>query len=473
LQRLFPDADTDIGEVSLISGDFGNHVFRRRTLSTKSLDAVPPSLSDYVQVCSTATARVTEPRNGESEVVRRYVGFTRGRLAERTVPVAKFLDFDAWLNQIAKQLKKKNVAGSEALHRFALPTKFSTSATDEHILFDIVSEELDHSAFVPTVTGLAEDKLWRIKAGHFVGEIDNKQFEATIRYDENRNRYHIDSADLQRITIREPDRPARPFNRFLNDEQSFRILRSDNSFYTEGKFFKPNALPWRGGGSRLNIVTPVIACPALQGAISEKGDLTGWAASSVFGAIADPQQVFAAANLQPDTVICYDITKPTEIADFFAVSYANHRVVMIHAKKSKIGSRMSASAFYDVCSQAVRYLGFFNPNDSRSRITAAQLDQTWSPDASMYQPRNRTIINTNGFATSTKIASHFENAVRDPIFTREVWIVMGNGLSRSAFEKAMNKSNPLANERELALLLQATWSAVAAVGATLRVICPP
>ena len=115
LERLLPNGQTEIGEVSLISGDFGNHVFRRRTLSTKSLDLVPPSLSDYVQVCSTATGRITETRNGESELTRRYIGFTRGRLAERTLPVVDFNDFDLWLEALSKKLKDRTTAGSEAL----------------------------------------------------------------------------------------------------------------------------------------------------------------------------------------------------------------------------------------------------------------------------------------------------------------------------------------------------------------------
>ena len=47
------------------------------------------------------------------------------------------------------------------------------------------------------------------------------------------------------------------------------------------------------------------------------------------------------------------------ISCIFFRSYAQHRIAMIHAKKATVGSKMSASAFYDVCSQAVRYLGFF------------------------------------------------------------------------------------------------------------------
>ena len=74
----------------------------------------------------------------------------------------------------------------------------------------------------------------------------------SLTYDAKRNRYLIDSSDLEQITVHGPGRPARPLNRYLNEEQTFRsYTRSDNSFYSEGKFFKPNALPWRGGGSRL------------------------------------------------------------------------------------------------------------------------------------------------------------------------------------------------------------------------------
>ena len=55
LQRLLPDQHSTIKQISLINGDFGNNAYLRRSLSTQSLELVPPTLSDYAHVCSTAT----------------------------------------------------------------------------------------------------------------------------------------------------------------------------------------------------------------------------------------------------------------------------------------------------------------------------------------------------------------------------------------------------------------------------------
>jgi len=50
---------------------------------------------------------------------------------------------------------------------------------------------------------------------------------------------------------------------------------------------------------------------------------------------------------------------------------------MIHGKNAKEGSSMSASAFHEVCSQAVRYLGFFNPTDTETKLTTQKIADDW------------------------------------------------------------------------------------------------
>src|SRR5690606_19753023 len=115
-----------------------------------------------------------------------------------------------------------------------------------------------------------------------------------------------------------------------------------------------------------------------------------------------------------------------EIADFFGLHEKKKKVVMIHAKKAKEGSKLSASAFHEVCSQAVRYLGFFNPNDLQTKLTEAKIACTWAPDAKKYKERERLVWSPPGI--DAKAASQkFADAISDPTFGREVWLVMGNG----------------------------------------------
>ena len=78
---------------------------------------------------------------------------------------------------------------------------------------------------------------------------------------------------------------------------------------------------------------------------------------------------------RPDTVICYDVTKPTEIADFFAVSYAQHRIAMIHQYREVGGKNVPHPHFTMFVARPFVTSVSFNPNNSRSRITVGQLDR--------------------------------------------------------------------------------------------------
>jgi len=308
-----PDEKTTIKEVSLINGDFGNHAFRRRSVSMDSLQIVPPALSDYVQICSTATGSVKTTASGKDATRRRYLGFTRGRFSERTTPIIEYPEFAAWLEIISDDLNNSSVIGDDTLKRFAKPHKYDGTATPRHILFDITSEALDATNLDGKSPSVADEKLWLVEKGRFHGEIDDKSFEALITYNPESQRFEVESEQLDKVFIRDT---RKVFTKHLNESQNFRILLGTSTVYTQGNFFTPNLLPWRGGGNRFNIQNIVVGCAGLEGVESEKGDITGWSHDSVFGAIYDRSQVFASAKWIPEILVCNDVGNP-EIADFF------------------------------------------------------------------------------------------------------------------------------------------------------------
>jgi len=466
LHRLLPDEKTTIKEVSLVNGDFGNHAFRRRVVSMDSLQVVPPALSDYVQVCSTATGSVKETVLGQDKARRRYLGFTKGRLSERTAPIVEYPEFELWLEAISKDLNDSAVNGDDTLMRFAKPHKYDATEEPRHILFDIASETLDASGLDGAAPTVDADKHWLIEKGKFHGEIDDKPFEAGIVFNPDTQRFDIESDQLDKVFF---GATHQVFTKYLNESQNFRILLGTSSVYTQGNFFTPNLLPWRGGGNRLNIQKIVVGCAGLEGVKSEKGDRTGWSKNSVFGALLDKKQVFTAAKWKPEILVCNDVGSP-EIADFFGLCETTKHIVMIHCKKAKVGSSMSASAFHEVCSQAVRYLGFFNPTDNETKLMTAKIAADWCPDKTIY-PKLKRVVWAKGNPTPAEISKKFKAAIEDPTFNREVWLVMGNGLSQKLFEQAVAKAKPEPNEREISYLFQSTWCAVASVGASLRVFC--
>ena len=471
LVRLLPDQQSTIKEISLINGDFGNTAYQRRYLSTQSLELAPPTLSDYAHVCSTVIGSVRPTGGGKKETRRRYLSFTRGRLSERTTPIISYSAFEKWLAEIAAHLLNSALNGDDSLDRFARPYQFVGTEKPRHILFDIASEALDSSGMPELADVPDPDDLWLVSGGHFVGEIDEQYFEAAVQFNSQTGRFEIESDQLDQVYIVTVDGRRRVFTNYLNDTQEFRILLESSVVYTQGRFFTPNLRPWRGGGSRINIAKIVVGCAGLQGVTSEKGDMTGWSASSVFGAIVDKGKVFHDAGWEPEILVCDDVGAP-EVADFFGLSEATKRIVMIHAKKAPQGSTLSASSFHEVCSQAVRYLGFFNPSDTLTKLTRAKIAGTWCPDAAKYAGRKRLVWAPPGI-TAEDISKKFGLAVSDPTFTREVWLVMGNGLSHAKFVTAVEKTSPRPNEREISYLLQSTWCATASVGASLKVVCMP
>jgi superfamily II DNA or RNA helicase len=468
LHRLLPDEKTTIKEVSLINGDFGNHAFRRRVVSMDSLQVVPPALSDYVQVCSTATGSVVGRVSGKDETRRRYLSFTKGRLSERTTPIIEYAEFESWLEAISKDLNDGAVNGDDTLMRFAKPHKYDPAEEPRHILFDIASEALDATGVDGAVPAVDAEKHWLVANGKFHGEIDGKVFEAKIAFNLDTQRFEVESDQLDKVSIRDT---GKVFTKYLNETQNFRILLGTSSVYTQGNFFTPNLLPWKGGGNRINIQKIVVGCAGLENIISEKGDDTGWKNDSVFGAIHDKRQVFSSAKWTPEILVCNDVGSP-EIADFFALCETTKRIVMIHGKKAREGSSMSASAFHEVCSQAVRYLGFFNPTDNETKLTAKKISDHWCPNAAEH-PKLKRLVWAKGNPTPSEVSKKFKVAIEDPTFSREVWLVMGNGLSQTLFEQAVAKTKPKPNEREISYLFQSTWCAVASVGASLRVFCMP
>jgi len=471
LQRLLPDRRSTIKEISLINGDFGNSAYQRRHLSTQSLELVPPALSDYVHVCSTVIGSVRMTNGAKRDTRRRYVSFTRGRLSERTTPIISYVDFDKWVHDIAAHLGNAALSGDDSLDRFAKPYQFVGTETPRHILFDVASEAIDSSSMPQLAVPPADDDLWLVKNGRFFGEIDERYFQASVAFNSQVRRFEIESDQLDAVSLDTADGRRRIFTNYLNDTQEFRILLDSSVVYTQGRFFTPNLRPWRGGGTRINIEKIVVGCAGLKGITSEKGDTSGWVPSSVFGAIVDKAKVFKDVGWTPEILLCNDVGVP-EMADFFALSDKTKRIVMIHAKKARVGSTLSASSFHEMCSQAVRYLGFFNPSDTQTKLSEAQISGMWSPDPAKYASRQRLIWGPPSL-DARGVSKRFASAISDPTFGREVWLVMGNGLSHAKFIKAVEKTTPKPNEREMSYLLQSTWCSTASVGASLKVICMP
>jgi len=325
----------------------------------------------------------------------------------------------------------------------------------------------------PNPNGDDED-LWEVENGEFSGTIEGTAFDAQITYDAERHRFCIDSADLKLFQIENEDTGvAQSLDLYLNTQQAIRAVQADGVIYAQGRFFAPNVKLWGKGPKRVELLSIIRSVDGLGQTTSEKGEAAppegGWPSDSVFGIITDfDGGIFDSAGWIPDILICNDIA--SEIADFFAITQNPKRLIMIHAKHAKQNLGLSASAFHEICSQAIRYLGFFNPNDTRSKLSAPIIGGKWK-----FQNRecDRLVQNLLGM-TAIEIRDLINRLLRNAFCQREVWLVMGGGLSREALQDVIDDGNrPPPNVIQLLYLLQSTWTTTASVGAALQVFCKP
>jgi hypothetical protein len=110
LQVLFAGRGARLAEVTLLNTDLGRTRIRIRTIRAYSIYDTAPSLADHLQICSTAIGRLGTRWINRS---RLYVGFTRGRISNRSSDDVNFEDYTAWLDDVARALRnptKKQVA---------------------------------------------------------------------------------------------------------------------------------------------------------------------------------------------------------------------------------------------------------------------------------------------------------------------------------------------------------------------------
>jgi hypothetical protein len=89
-------------------------------------------------------------------------------------------------------------------------------------------------------------------------------------------------------------------------------------------------------------------------------------------------------------------------------------------------------------------------------------------DFIVVQPATRRVqLAPRGAAVEEEITS----VVRDPSADREVWIIVGNLLRRTALNQCLRERNPPGNAVQAAYLLLSTISNTAAAGVRLTVYC--
>jgi len=264
----------------------------------------------------------------------------------------------------------------------------------------------------------------------------------------------------------------------VNADQALRIVPADRTtLYAHGSFFKPIIPATRVGSFRLLDV--LYQVPELAAAASEKGTAIvndDWQPNSVFGLIsaltpgsgrAAPEPMSSLLTA-PDLVLCTDLG--TEVADFVITEPG--RIVLIHAKASSDTHLYSASALHDVASQAIKNLPHLQPL-AETRMATTSWTGNWRAPRVAGSTRR---LRHGTFSSGPEIWRHIRSRIAAPDSDREVWLVLGNSLSKNELHAQASRRHPAKPEPEaiqLFSLLQTTWGAVSQLGARLRIFCSP
>jgi hypothetical protein len=269
--------------------------------------------------------------------------------------------------------------------------------------------------------------------------------------------------------------------RYLNRTQSFRVIpATDGYIYTVGQFSRPLIeFGPQYDDSKMGVLGALYAIDELRDIKSEKGKKarthgSGWEHGSLFDFI-DGQAAgtqMASFFSCTEVMVCDDLRD--ESADFILVQCATkdhpERVVYIHAKAKIKASNCSASGLQDVCGQVqknLREVSFFaEPGASKETKWTTAWDGS---------PHTVGVVSERirKQRTKSKPEDDISRATKNPNAAHEVWLVLGNLLSKHTLKNALLKTSPPAYAVQAAYLLFSTITNTAAAAAKLRVFCAP
>jgi Type III restriction enzyme, res subunit len=487
LRKLFVRAPgTRLTHVSTVNANPGADQVRARAMTAVSVEQVAPSFDEHGYVLRTATGYSRRRRGSDEDVngkVRRYIGTESGRVSDLGV---RFVPFDEWAYWTA-ELEMLLDGGRPTLQVFGRWASHASVPRDpnaRNVLLD-VSDVRDRYLTTgdDNVSAGREMELSELCAevndGMFVITANGKPRQVKIEFDPERQKYELSSPDLDRLYYSTDPENGEGLIRYMNRTQSLRVIPATSGyFYTLGEFYKPII---RFGpeydDAKMGVLSSLVSTQELRRPMREKGercrqDGSGWEKGCLFDLIDSLGKGTALAQHFKGTevLVCDDLND--ECADFILVQRATSshrkRVVFIHAKASPEGSDCSAAALQDVCGQAQKNLRevslFADPGPSKK----AKWSRPWNGrphTVGLVRRRIRRRLPSDP-------EEDIRRAVKDPTADREVWLMLGNLLSKNTMERLLRQGDsPPGYAIQAAYLLFSTITNVAAAGARLTAFC--
>lgn len=461
LVGLLPETST-ITAMSLTNNDLGDWAVRSRSLQARDLGQIAAEVGDSTFGYSTASGYVRV----DDDAVRRYTGVKHGRVSDYRASRGRFEELYAWFGELTESLESASKPAA-AIGRYGLPVAPGDLPVAAHVLLDV-----DPQSFVPEDEADGPLTLdWSgssVQNGSFHVTINGEETEVAVRWEAQERKFTLASA--RAIPYRAVTDTKLDFWQYINRGQLMRVATDSGMVYSNRNFWQ---LDLQNAGSESGLMSVLSPRRELADVLGEKGHTTGqnpWPRSTVFGLL---ERDLLPQSLGTDpTILCTDLGG--EIADF--IGYNEERVVFAHAKSrsAERPSSISGSALHEVVAQAMKSLRFLTLGNT-DRPDTGYWGNDWAID--------RTRSKSPSFGPATRLRrgqpqadgeKHWEavnNVIQSHAATREVWLVLGACLSKSALMDQLAEERPSAVALQVYTLLGGAWSSTQQCGVRLRVFC--
>ncbi len=470
--------------VSLLNSNIGTSAIHSRIITASSIEDTVSGFDDYAQICTTAEGY------SSGDKIRQYVGFSRGRVSRYNrgnAPLPEYLD---WLDELYYNVLLKPSSILSVFSRYALEEKIPENTNPRNILLDIGEIKDIYYIDNGSIPGKEDEKLkfkdkcLKVERDEFGLVANGVEIIINIEFDKKRNKYILnDINSLLNKYTRENNAIDFPPSiiQYFNQSQSFIVLPSTiNSIYVKGQFYSPRMKIGKDffNSENYELKNAFSVDPKIGACKTEKGNQVWydnhydvWDPGSLLGIISNKCKDTQIASLfgDPTIILCDD--GGNEIADFI-LCYGNGdpRIVFIHAKANATTehSVCATSKMQDVCSQAVKNIGYLAMFNDLKPPNLIRWGEPWESKNRLVRSR---IVKSNVGDNPDKLWTEIRNIINNPITTKEVWLFLGNILSRNFFEDQLSSEKPEPYVITAAYLLHGTMSSVASVGAKFRIIC--
>ncbi len=449
LYCLFPK-DADVKNVSFRSSHINKIGVSNYSFIGNSLNALPSSTEQRMSFFKNALA--TYDYNGS--IVNRYISNFSSKVTDRNQR-CDYYSYIKWCNSLIDVINSKKT--NSYFERFA-PI---TNPPSENIAFIAFDEmELDFDFIGCDVYR----NIYPVDNNTFTVKTDsNEEIKGNILTSNDMIYIQFDSTNVSHEFY---NKNKSLFNRTIKKGFVLYYIKSA-VIYSNGDFYKPNikyTYDHKEQCDLLNIMTPLDELTSCENekigtATPKSFSKKGFPLDSVFGVII---KELKSSKYHFEYIICDDLQ--CEIADLIAIDLITPKICFIHCKHGE--GFLSASAFQDVCGQAIKNLNYVISSDvSQNDFIENHFDK-W-----------QKLWKFKDYETSREIKgdvkegiSKYKEIIGDLNVKKEVWIVT-SGLSMESFCQELVKKHHEEQYIPLMNILHYTQDNVIKTGAALKIFC--